>query len=222
MIFKHYAPADIEQTSMAIIRRELETRECTFPEEVMPVVMRVIHTTADFDYLKNLIFLHDAVHRGVEALRRGAVIVTDTKMASAGINRRALDKMGLECQCLISHSETIEKAKRQGITRAAVAMQIALEQYEDPILIVGNAPTALIRIADMIEAGYRPALVVGVPVGFVNVVESKENAARVCGQAGVPLICNMGRKGGSNVAAAICNALLYIATQQVDPTRRNW
>ena len=219
---QHHLPADIERTSISLITRELDELGLTPPPETAAVVKRVIHTTADFDYAKNLRFTPGAVQAAVRALQRGAVIVTDTNMALAGISRPGLAKLGCEAVCYMADPAVAEAAKQAGTTRAVAAMHRAAREHPGAILAVGNAPTALLTIAEEIEAGLRPALVIGVPVGFVNVVESKETLFAICEQHGVPAIAAMGRKGGSNVAAAICNALIYSAAEMLDPTARGW
>ena len=219
---QHHLPADIERTSISIITRELDELGLTPPPETAAVVKRVIHTTADFDYAKNLRFTPGAVQAAVRALQRGVVIVTDTNMALAGISRPGLAKLGCEAVCYMADPAVAEAAKQAGTTRAVAAMHRAAREHPGAIFAVGNAPTALLTIAEEIEAGLRPALVIGVPVGFVNVVESKETLFAVCEQHGVPAIAAMGRKGGSNVAAAICNALVYSAAEMLDPSARGW
>ena len=219
---QHHLPADIERTSISIITRELDELGLTPPPETAAVVKRVIHTTADFDYAKNLRFTPGAVQAAVRALQRGAVIVTDTNMALAGISRPGLAKLGCEAVCYMADPAVAEAAKQAGTTRAVAAMHRAAREHPGAILAVGNAPTALLTIAEEIEAGLRPALVIGVPVGFVNVVESKETLFAICEQHGVPAIAAMGRKGGSNVAAAICNALVYSAAEMLDPSAGGW
>ena len=219
---QHHLPADIERTSISIITRELDELGLTPPPETAAVVKRVIHTTADFDYAKNLRFTPGAVQAAVRALQRGAVIVTDTNMALAGISRPGLAKLGCEAVCYMADPAVADAAKQAGTTRAVAAMHRAAREHPGAILAVGNAPTALLTIAEEIEAGLRPALVIGVPVGFVNVVESKETLFAICEQHGVPAIAAMGRKGGSNVAAAICNALVYSAAEMLDPSARGW
>ena len=222
MTLQHHLPADIERTSISIITRELDELGLNPPPETAAVVKRVIHTTADFDYAKNLRFTPGAVQAAVRALQRGAVIVTDTNMALAGISRPGLAKLGCEAVCYMADPAVAEAAKQAGTTRAVAAMHRAAREHPGAILAVGNAPTALLTIAEEIEAGLRPALVIGVPVGFVNVVESKETLFAICEQHGVPAIAAMGRKGGSNVAAAICNALVYSAAEMLDPSARGW
>ena len=213
-------PMDIEKRSFAIITELLGDRRLD-PENEL-VIKRVIHTTADFDYAKNLRFTPGAVQAAVRALQRGAVIVTDTNMALAGISRPGLAKLGCEAVCYMADPAVAEAAKQAGTTRAVAAMHRAAREHPGAVLAVGNAPTALLTIAEEIEAGLQPALVIGVPVGFVNVVESKETLFAVCEQHGVPAIAAMGRKGGSNVAAAICNALVYSAAEMLDPSARGW
>lgn len=197
-------PMDIEKRSFEIITELLGDRALD-PENEL-VIKRVIHTTADFDYVDNLCFSPHAVGKGIEALREGCDIVTDTQMARSGINKSILGQLGGEARCFMSDPDVAEEAKNRGVTRAMVSMERAAELEKPCVFAIGNAPTALFSLLELIEAGrVRPALIVGVPVGFVNVVESKEQIMT----AGVPYIVARGRKGGSNVAAAVCNALLY-------------
>ena len=219
---QHHLPADIERTSIRIITEELDMMGLTPPPEHEAVVKRVIHTTADFDYARNLRFTPHAVEQAVKTLHAGAVIVTDTNMALAGITKPGLAKLGGTACCYMADPEVAAAAKEAGTTRAVAAMKKAAQEHPGAILTVGNAPTALLTIAEQIENGLRPALVIGVPVGFVNVVESKERLFAVCEKHGVPAIAAMGRKGGSNVAAAICNALIYSAAEMLDPSARGW
>ena len=170
------------------------------------MIKRVIHTTADFDYADTLHFTAHAVERMQRAIREGACIVTDTQMAKAGINKKELTRYGGEALCFMGDEDVAKEAAERGITRAAVSMEKAAGLSGELIFAVGNAPTALMRLYELMEAGaIRPAGIIGVPVGFVNVVEAKEQIL----QADCPMIVARGRKGGSNVAAAICNALLY-------------
>ena len=222
MKVEHRLPGDIERTSMSIIGAELAERGVVLPPEHEAVVKRVIHTTADFDYTETLRFTPGAVEKGREALARGAVIITDTNMACSGVSKPSLEKLGGSVRCFMAEPEIAREARERGLTRAAVSMEKAAREYPGAVLAVGNAPTALLRIAELIGEGLRPALVIGVPVGFVNVSESKEIAFAACEAHGVPAIAAMGRKGGSNVAAAICNALLYAAAQTLDPAARGW
>ena len=214
-------PMDIEKRSFEIITELLGDTPIA-PENEL-VVKRVIHTSADFDYAKNLTFSEGAVAKGIAALRGGCDIVTDTQMARAGINKTILGKLGGEVHCFMSDPDVAAEAKERGITRAIVSMEKAAKLGKPCIFAIGNAPTALIAIKELMEAGkLHPALIIGVPVGFVNVVESKERLFAVCAAHGVPAIVAMGRKGGSNVAAAICNALVYSAAGMLDPTDRGW
>ena len=203
-MLENVRPMDIERRSFEIITELLGDRQP--PPEIAPVVKRVIHTTADFDYAENLVFSPGAVERGMEALRAGCDIVTDTQMARAGVNKTILARLGGEVHCFMSDPDVAEEAKDRGVTRAMVSMERAADLEKPCIFAIGNAPTALIALKELMDAGrVAPALVIGVPVGFVNVVESKE----LIMAADVPYIVARGRKGGSNVAAAICNAMLY-------------
>ena len=171
------------------------------------MVKRCIHTSADFDYAKNLCFSENAVEKAMEAIRNGACIVTDTQMAKSGINKKALAKYGGEVYCFISDEDDAEIAKKNGSTRATASMDKAAAMDKKLIFAIGNAPTALVRLYELIVEGkLNPELIIGVPVGFVNVVQSKE----LIMEADVPYIVARGRKGGSNIAACICNALLYM------------
>ena len=203
---QHHLPADIERTSLSIITAELEELSLTPPPENAAVVKRVIHTTADFDYAKNLRFTPGAVAAGIAALHAGTPIVTDTNMARTGITKPGLARLGGEALCYMADPAVAAAAKAEGTTRAVASMRRAAAEHPNAVFAVGNAPTALLTLADLIEAGLRPSLIIGVPVGFVNVVESKE---RIIKAAAAPYIVARGRKGGSNVAAAICNAMLY-------------
>ena len=206
MKIDHIKPADIESTSMRIIREELAQRGKELPEDQAPVVMRVIHATADFEYADTMTFSPEAIEKGRAAIRRGARIVTDTNMALAGINKKALAQWGGEAVCFMADPEVAQEAQARGLTRAAVSMQKAAGLEGETIFVIGNAPTALLALKELMEqTSFRPALIIGVPVGFVNVVNAKEQIM----ETDVPWIVNRGRKGGSGVAAAICNALLY-------------
>ena len=197
-------PAEIEKRSMEIITSELNGR--TWPEPEFSIVKRCIHTSADFDYADNLCFSEGVVEKAKEAIRNGACIVTDTQMAKSGINKRVLSRYGGEVFCFISDEDVAATAKANGTTRATASMDKAAAMNRPLIFAIGNAPTALIRLYELIEEKkLKPELVIGVPVGFVNVVQSKE----LIMQADVPYIVARGRKGGSNIAACICNALLY-------------
>lgn len=197
-------PTEIEARSMEIITQELNGR--TWPEPEFSIVKRCIHTSADFDYADNLCFSKGAASKGVEALQKGAFIVTDTRMAASGINKKKLATYGGQVCCFIDAPDVADEAKERECTRAAICMERAAELSEQLIIAVGNAPTALIRLYELIKEGrIKPALIIGAPVGFVNVVEAKE----LIMTAGIPYIVPRGRKGGSNIAATICNAMLY-------------
>ena len=197
-------PEEIERASMAIIGREMG--DWAGPAENLPILKRVIHTTADFDFVRNLLFSPNAVWLGREALRRGITVVTDTAMAAAGIGKPAAARWGVSVVCRMADPDVRDEALRHGVTRAVVSMERAAAETPDAIFAIGNAPTALIRLCELVREGAaRPSLVVGVPVGFVNVVESKEMLVAT----DVPYIAAMGRKGGSPVASAVVNALLY-------------
>ena len=207
-MIEHIQPMDIEQRSFEIITELLGQRRLD-PENEL-VIKRVIHTTADFEYADSLAFSEHAVQKGLDALRAGCDIVTDTQMAKAGINKTALTRLGGQVHCFISDPDVAREAKDRGITRAAVSMERAAGLEKPSIFAIGNAPTALLTLRALLDEGrVSPALIIGVPVGFVNVVESKEQILT----AGAPYIVARGRKGGSNVAAAICNALLYQITR---------
>ena len=216
------SPGQIERGSMEIIRAELRERGITLQPENEAVILRCIHASADFDYAANLRFTPDAVQKATEALHGGTDLVTDTNMALAGISKPGLLKLGASAFCYMAKEQIAERAKAQGITRAVAAMDWAAEQNPGAILAIGNAPTALLRISEQIGDGLRPALVIAVPVGFVNVVESKEMVFAACEKAGVPCIAAMGRKGGSSIAAAIGNALIYSAAELLEPAARGW
>ena len=218
---KHVRPDDIEKTSMAIIDDELRMRGITIPEENYAVTRRVIHTTADFEYAVNLTFTDRAVEHGVAAFARGISIVTDTNMTLAGISRPAMERLGVTAHCFMAEPRIREMAREMGTTRAAASQIYAAGQVPGAVLSVGNAPTALFEIARLIRSGLRPALLIGVPVGFVNVTESKEEILSVCREYAIPAIVARGRKGGSTVACAILNALLYEAAGLDDPSRRS-
>ncbi len=201
---------DIEQRSFEIISGILAEEGVVLDPENEPVIKRVIHTTADFEYVNNLVFSENAVKIGIEALKSGCDIVTDTQMARAGISKAALSKLGGEVRCFMSDDDVAAEAKARGVTRAAVSMEKAAKLEKPLIFAIGNAPTALIALDELMRAGrLSPKLIIGVPVGFVNVVESKELIIA----SSVPHIVARGRKGGSNVAAAIVNAMLYRITR---------
>ena len=215
-------PAQIERRSMDIIAGELSERGIVLPEETKDVVMRVIHATADFDYAENLHFTDGAASRGAQALAGGATVVSDTNMARAGISRAGLEKLGGKAICYMADPEVARSAKERGVTRATVSFETAAREHPGAVCAVGNAPTALYEIVRQMELGFRPTLVIAVPVGFVNVVEAKQALWESCAAHGVPAIAAMGRKGGSTVAAAVVNALIYRAAGMQDPEKRGW
>lgn len=201
-------PQDIEKRSFEIISQELQERGKTLNPETESIVKRAIHTSADFDYAENLCFSEEVVNKAVSAILGGAHFVTDTHMALSGINKKNLQALGCTAQCFMAEESVAKEAAERGCTRATVSMERAALLTQPLILAVGNAPTALVRLYEMIEQQQiAPRLIIGVPVGFVNVVEAKELILR----CDVPYIVARGRKGGSNVAAAICNALLLLA-----------
>lgn len=204
-------PMDIEKRSFAIITEELGDTPLIPGTEL--VVKRCIHTSADFDYAKNLCFSPNAVEKAIEAIKNGACIVTDTQMAKSGINKRALARYGGEVYCFMSDEDVAKEAKEKGSTRATVCMDKAAAMDKPLIFAIGNAPTALVRLYELITEGkLKPELIIGVPVGFVNVVQSKE----LIMETGAPYIVAKGRKGGSNIAACIVNALLYMIDDKRD------
>ena len=214
--FEHVGPADIERRSMQIIESELAARGITPVPAEAPFVKRAIHTTADFDYAENLVFLNDAARRAVEAARLGCDIVFDTNMGLAGANKAAAEQLGCSCACHMADPDVAEVARTEGTTRAVASTRKAARLHRDRcrpfVFAIGNAPTALACICDLVDSGeLRPDLVIGAPVGFVNVVASKELALDVCARHGIPAIVARGRKGGSNLAAALVNAALYEA-----------
>lgn len=203
---EYVRPQDIEKRSFAIISKELEEKGIVLPKEQELVTKRAIHTSADFDYAKTMTYSDHAVEIAKKLIQNGADIVTDTNMALAGVNKKELAKYGGEAHCFMAEEEVAKIAKERGVTRAAVSMEKAAQIEKPVIFAIGNAPTALIELYEMIKSGkYRPAFIIGVPVGFVNVEAAKDLILKT----DVPYIINRGRKGGSNIAAAICNALLY-------------
>ena len=203
---EHVLPEDIEHRSFEIISEELQNRGITLPSETEMVTKRVIHTSADFDYAQTMTYSPNAVAIAKELIQNGADIVTDTNMALAGINKKTLARHGGEAHCFMADEDVARIAKERKVTRATVSMEKAAGIQKPVIFAVGNAPTALIQLYEMIQRGtFKPAFIIGVPVGFVNVEAAKELIL----QTDIPYIVNRGRKGGSTVAAAICNAILY-------------
>ncbi len=203
---EHLQPMEIEKRSFEIISQELAARNIVLPPEQELITKRVIHTSADFDYVDTLKYSENSVAKAKDLIASGADIVTDTNMALSGINKKMLEKFGGQVHCFMANETVAALAKERKITRAAISMEFASKIEKPVIFAIGNAPTALIRLYEMIQDGiYKPAFIIGVPVGFVNVEASKE----LIMETDVPFIINKGRKGGSNIAAAICNALIY-------------
>lgn len=202
-------PAQIEKRSFEII--DAEAGQHGFQPDQWAVVRRMIHTSADFEYLTSIRIHPRAVASGVEAIRRGRRVFCDTNMLRTGIRTRDLETFGATAHCLMADPVIARQAELDGATRARVAVEAAVDDMAGGIYAVGNAPTALLRLIELIEQGRaRPALVIGLPVGFVNAAESK--AALL--QINLPYITNLGRKGGSNVAAGVVNALILLALQE--------
>ena len=203
---EYVLPAEIEKRSFEIIAAEMQEKNIVLPEEERLVTMRAIHTSADFDYAKTLCFSENAVEIAKELIRNGADIVTDTNMALAGVSKKTLAKFGGRAHCFMADEEVARQAKERQVTRATVSMEIAAKLDKPVIFAIGNAPTALVSLYDIMQkTNWKPAFVIGVPVGFVNVEAAKE----LIMTREIPYIVNRGRKGGSNVAASICNAILY-------------
>ena len=201
-------PQEIEDLSFRIIEEEAGPHG--FNAEEWPVVRRMIHTSADFEYLESIRFNGDAVKKGIQAIRSGKPIFTDTNMARVGIRKKEVHSFGGSVQCLIADEDVARLAVANGTTRALAAVDQAAAQLDGGIYVVGNAPTALLRLMEHIRSGkVKPALVVGFPVGFVNAAESKDELMTL----DIPYITNKGRKGGSNIAAAVINALAIMAVQ---------
>ena len=220
-------PGEIEEESMRIIEGELRNSPSFHIEEFsgaeLSVIKRGIHASADFEFAENIRFVGDVGEVLPDVSAEGVLqeptsrtitktVISDTNMILAGVSKPALSKLAMEAVCFMGEPEMAKVAKEKGITRAVASMERAVSLYPEGIYLIGNAPTALIRLCELIEEGKaRPSLVVGVPVGFVNVVESKEYALSVCSEHGVPTMISMGRKGGSTIAVAAMNALLYRA-----------
>lgn len=202
---EYVLPEEIEKRSFEIIETELKARHIVLPKEQEAITKRVIHTSADFDYAQTMTYSKQAVSIVKKLVLDGADIVTDTNMALAGINKRALACYGGQVHCFMADEEVARIAKERQVTRAAVSMEKASRLEKQVIFAVGNAPTALIQLYEMMQNGFKPSFIIGVPVGFVNVEAAKE----LIMETDVPYIINRGRKGGSNVAAAICNAIIY-------------
>ena len=206
ILIEKITPTEIEKKSMDIISNELDKLNITLDKEQAPVIKRVIHTSADFDYANNMYFSDKVIPKAIELLTNGTSIVTDTKMAQSGINKKAAEKLGINIYNFMSDNDIADYAAKNNTTRSAACMDKAAALKEPLIFAIGNAPTALIRLYELYKDGiFKPELIIGVPVGFVNVIQAKE----LIMQTDVPCIIAKGRKGGSNIAAAICNALMY-------------
>lgn len=199
---KIFDPYEIEQASMKIIQNVIG-KEYSGPEENLPVIKRVIHATADFDFFNNLYFSDNAVKKAREALRKNTPVITDTLMLASGISK----KYNLKIICRVADENIKLEAKEKNLTRSIINIEHSVKDFPSAIYAIGNAPTALIRLCELIKEGKAaPALVIGVPVGFVNVIEAKKMLAEL---ENIPRIIAHGRKGGTTVACAILNALLY-------------
>lgn len=204
-------PMEIEKRSFEIITQELGDKKLDKDKEL--IIKRCIHTSADFEYADSLCFSPDVVEKAMEAIQKGACIVTDTQMAKSGINKRALSRYGGEVYCFVADEDVAQAAKENGTTRSTANIDKAAALGKPLIFAIGNAPTALVRIYELVQEGkLKPELVIGVPVGFVNVVQSKE----LIMETETPYIVARGRKGGSNIAACICNALMYMIDDRRD------
>ena len=204
-------PMEIEKRSFEIITQELGDKKLDKDKEL--IIKRCIHTSADFEYADSLCFSPDVVEKAMEAIKKGACIVTDTQMAKSGINKRALSRYGGEVYCFVADEDVAQAAKENGTTRSTANIDKAAALGKPLIFAIGNAPTALVRIYELVQEGkLKPELVIGVPVGFVNVVQSKE----LIMETETPYIVARGRKGGSNIAACICNALMYMIDDRRD------
>jgi precorrin-8X/cobalt-precorrin-8 methylmutase len=199
-------PEEIECTSFKIIDREVGTH--CFDEHQWPIVRRMIHTTADFEYKDMIRFHPQAVSAGIEAIRGGHMVITDTNMTRVGIRKKSIETYGGQVKCYMDDPLIHQTAIAEGCTRAKAAVDSAAAEMEEGIYVVGNAPTALLRLIELVTAKKaRPALIIGLPVGFVNAAESKAALTEL----DYPYITNVGRKGGSNVAASVVNALSILA-----------
>jgi precorrin-8X/cobalt-precorrin-8 methylmutase len=204
-------PEEIEAESFRII--ESEAGDHDWPAEQWPIVRRAIHTSADFEYLQSMVITPDAIPSALSALKGGTGIITDTNMALSGIRKDLAAKLGCSLNCHVADPDVIAEAKAAGITRSVSAMRRACRENPNGIFVIGNAPTALFELLEQVRGAVcRPALVIGLPVGFVGAEESKN--ALAMGDFQIPFITNIGRKGGSNVAAAVVNALLLMATAE--------
>ena len=203
-------PNENEAQSFTII--DAEAGSHAFFSDEWQIVRRMIHTSADFDYLKTVRFHPNAISKGIQAIQEGKTIITDTTMVRSGINAAGLAHFGCRVACLIQDSQVCRSALKAGNTRASAAVDAALTDMQGGVYVIGNAPTALLRLIALIQAGQaRPAIVIGLPVGFVNAAESKADLMAMV----YPSISNLGRKGGSTLAASVVNALVKLATAKL-------
>jgi len=204
-------PKEIEEESFRII--DTEAGDHGWPGDEWQIVRRAIHTSADFEYARSMVLSDDVIERAITALKSGAGIVTDTNMALSGISKPRLISFGCLVSCHVADPDVVSQAKTEGVTRSIAAMRKAVANPDNSIFVIGNAPTALFELLRLIETGAaKPALIIGLPVGFVGAEESKN--ALASGGHDIPFITNIGRKGGSNVAAAVVNALAILAASQ--------
>jgi len=209
----HLKPGDIEAESFRII--DLEAGPHQWSPSEWTIVRRAVHTTADFEYVRTMSMSADAVPAGVKSILNSRGIVTDTTMALSGISKPRLEEFSIPASCFVGDPAVAAEAEAKGITRSIVAMRKGAADPKNGIFVIGNAPTALFELLRQVcEDGVRPGLIVGLPVGFVGAAESKEELITVASEYGIPFITNRGRKGGSNVAAAVINALLIMAFEQ--------
>jgi len=209
----HMKPGEIEAESFRII--DLEAGSHQWSSSEWPIVRRAVHTTADFEYVSTMFMSADAVSAGIKALLQQRCIVTDTTMALSGISKPRLAQFRVSGSCFVSDPQVAAEATAKGITRSIIAIRKGTADPKNGIFVIGNAPTALFELLRQVrEERLRPDLVVGLPVGFVGAAESKEELVTVASEYGIPFITNRGRKGGSNVAAAVMNALLILALEQ--------
>lgn len=204
-------PSEIEKKSFEIISTELKKMNIKIPEEQKSITLRTIHTSADFDFAKTMYYSKNSIQIAKDLIKNGADIVCDTNMAKAGINKKILEKFGGTVHCFMADEDVAQKSKNLKITRASASMEKAIKLNKPIIFAIGNAPTALISLYEMFEKKiYKPEFIIAVPVGFVNV----ELAKNLILETEIPCIINRGRKGGSPIAATICNALLYMLEEE--------
>lgn len=202
-------PEGIEKKSFEIIEENVD--KSNFDSKDWNIVRRVIHTTADFEFANLLKLSPGAIEAGISTIQKGCRIYTDTRMAEAGINKKALKQLGCEVLCMVDDVQVLEMANREGITRSMASIIMASKFPDIKIYVLGNAPTALFKLIELIREGKaNPDLIIGVPVGFVGAAESKEELSKLS----VPHIITKGQKGGSTIAAAIVNALMYMSLEE--------